>query len=854
MTPERYQRIKELFARVCDLPPGQRAAFLEQACGDDDDLRHEVETLLAHDDRTLPVKQRFSAAAALGLTGEQPRPPPQRGAPADPLPAQIGEFRIIRLIGQGGMGTVYEAEQSNPRRTIALKVIRPGIASEQVLRRFRFEAAVLGRLQHPGIAQIYQAGTATVRLTDGRTVEQPFFAMEYIRGRPLDEYAAARGLGTRARLGLLARICDAVHHAHQKGVIHRDLKPGNILVDERGQPKILDFGVARVTDADVQMTTLQTHVGQLIGTLPYMSPEQIAGDPHELDTRSDVYALGVICYQLLTGRLPCDLQGKTIPEAARLVAEAEPLPLSAVNRVFRGDLNTIVSKALEKDRRRRYQSACDLANDIRRFLADQPISARPATTMYQLRKFAQRNKAMVTVVVVAFVALVGALLRVTWERDRAIRAEQLAQQRLARIETETQNIRVINQFINDMLSAADPGHDGRDVRVADVLDRAAAGLAAQFENQPEVEAALRNTIGVTYTSLGLYQDAEPHLRRALALRRAALGEDDAQTLDSMTSLAGALKELGRLDEAEGLIRTTLAAARARRGPEDVETLRAANNLADILLKQGRLREAEQTWAAALAVQRRVLQRNDPLLLQTTNNLAQLLKRTNRPAEAEPLLRAALALQIENAGEEHPDTLVFMNNLSLVLQALGKLDEAEDILRKVIAIRRRTLGDHPATFTAISNLSRLISKRGRPAEAEEPARQALAGFEQYLGAENRMTLIARNNLASLLDELGRHDEADPLYRETLAVAKRALPPGHYMTLIFKRNHGGCLTALGRYQQAEPLLLSSYTGLKSALGPDNQHTRQALDNLITLYDRWGRPDEAARWRKVLAPEKP
>ncbi len=854
MTPERYQEVKRLFADACDLPPEAQAAFLDRMCAGDPELRADVETLLAHDDRTLPMKQRVSAATALGFGNMDAGAAVSPDVDPEALPARIGNYRILRRIGQGGMGTVYEAQQSNPRRTIALKVIRPGIASEQILRRFRFEAAVLGRLQHPGIAQIYEAGTAEVALGDGRTVEQPFFAMEYVCGRPLDEDAAKRRLGTRERLELLVSVCDAVQHAHQKGVIHRDLKPGNILVDERGQPKILDFGVARITDADVQMTTLQTHVGQLIGTLPYMSPEQIAGDPHELDTRSDVYALGVVCYQLLTGRLPYDLHGKTIPEAARTVVERSPVPLSAINRVFRGDLNTIVAKALEKDKQRRYQSASDLAADIRRFLTHQPIAARPPTTFYHLRKFARRNKAMVTVVVVAFVALAGALLRVTWERDRAIRAEHLARARLARIETETQNIRVINQFFTSMLAAADPGHDGRDVRVADVLDRAAAGLASQFENQPEVEAALRNTIGVTYTSLGLYKDAEPHLRRALALRRAALGENDAQTLDAMTSLAGALKELGRLDEAERLIRATLDAGRASRGPDDPETLRAANNLGDIQLIQGKLREAEQTWSAALDAQRRVLKRDDPLLLQTTNNLAQLLKRTNRPAEAEPLLREALALQVENAGEEHPDTLVFMNNLSLVLQALGKLDEAEDILQKVIEIRRRVLGDHPATFTAISNLSRLLRKRGRPADAEPLAREALGGFERCLGAENRLTLIARNNLASLLDELGRHGEADPLYRETLAGAERALPAGHYMTLIIQRNHGGCLTALGRYEQAEPLLLASYAGLKKKLGADHAHTRQALDKLIALYERWDRPDEAARWREALPADKP
>jgi tetratricopeptide (TPR) repeat protein/predicted Ser/Thr protein kinase len=323
------------------------------------------------------------------------------------IPAVIGHYRIIRLLGEGGMGAVYEAEQETPRRTIALKIIKPGFGSAGLLRRFEQEAQALGRLQHPGIAQIFEAGTAD---TDWGV--QPFFAMEYIRGKTLREYARDRRLTTEQRLELMAKVCEAAHHAHQRGLIHRDLKPGNIIVDETGQPKILDFGVARVTDSDMQATR-QTDVGQLVGTLAYMSPEQVLADPLELDTRSDVYALGVILYELLAGRLPYDLSSPKIHDAVQTILDTDPARLSSIQRIYRGDIETIVAKALEKDKGRRYSSAADLAEDIRRHLANQPIMARPPSAGYQLQKFYRRHKAGVIGTAAALVLATSSAV-VTW--------------------------------------------------------------------------------------------------------------------------------------------------------------------------------------------------------------------------------------------------------------------------------------------------------------------------------------------------------------------------------------------------------------------------------------------------------
>jgi len=335
-------------------------------------------------------------------------------------PSVIGRYRIIGLIGEGGMGSVYEAEQDTPRRTVALKIIRPAVANPEVLRRFEQESQALGRLQRPGIAQIYEAGTV-----DTGFGPQPYFAMEFVGGHSPREYSEAHKLTTRDRLEMVAKICDGVHHAHQRGLIHRDLKPGNILVDDTGQPKILDFGVARVTDSDAR-ATLQTDVGQLVGTLAYMSPEQGQADPLDIDIRTDVYALGVILYELLPGQLPYPIS-KKIHETIQTIREQDPMRLGAVNRSYRGDIETVVAKALEKDRARRYTSAAELAADIRRHLNDEPILARRPSASYQLQKFVRRNTALVAGAAAVFLVLVVGVITTSWMAAVAQEAQRDAE-------------------------------------------------------------------------------------------------------------------------------------------------------------------------------------------------------------------------------------------------------------------------------------------------------------------------------------------------------------------------------------------------------------------------------------------
>ena len=404
----------------------------------------------------------------------------------------IGGYRIIRMLGEGGMGAVYEAEQDRPRRSVALKVIRGVLASTELKRRFERESQTLARLHHSGIAQIYEAGSAET----GFGV-QPFFAMELIHGKSLVQYAEEHKLDIRQRLELMIKVCEAVQHAHERGIVHRDLKPGNILVDENGQPKILDFGLARATDADAQMTQ-QTVAGQILGTLAYMSPEQVLGDPLAVDTRSDIYALGVILYELLAKKLPYALSN-VLHEAVETIRVTEPPQLSSVNRAFRGDVETIVGKALEKEKARRYASAAELAADIGRFLHDEPIVARPPSTTYRIAKFARRHRVLVASTAIIFLVLVCGIAVSTWQAVKARRAQREAEKQAAIAQAVTDFLR------NDLLGQASAYQQSDpDIKVRTALDRAAAKVNEKFKNQPEVQMEILDTIGKTYGGMGVY--------------------------------------------------------------------------------------------------------------------------------------------------------------------------------------------------------------------------------------------------------------------------------------------------------------------------------------------------------------
>lgn len=751
------------------------------------------------------------------------------------LPDRIGGYRVLGLLGAGGMGQVFLAEQETPRRTVALKVIRPGPGSDQLFRRFQHEVSVLGMLRHHGIAQIYDAGVAEAQ---GRT--QPYFAMEYVKGRPIGEHAAAMRLDLRDRLDLFARVCDAVQHAHLKGVIHRDLKPGNIMVEESGQPKILDFGVARATDHDLQAVTLQTDIGQLVGTLPYMSPEQVSGDPAELDSRSDVYSLGVVLFELLAGRLPMDVRSRAVTEAIRAVTEDEIPRLCAVAKEIPADVDTIVAKSLNRDKSRRYQSAGDLADDIRRYLQDEPILARPPSSIYQLTKFAKRHKPLVGASLVVMLTVAVGVVGIAWQGLAAQRERKKAEAALEKAEAVT-------AFLTTMLSSADPGGlHGRDARIADVLPVASSRVESEMNHQPEIQATIWETIGATYFGLGMYPEAEMEFRRSYEKFKLALKDTSREAMRLRHNIAVVARHQGRLAEAESLLRET-AEQRARvLGPSDPDTLRTLDNLATVLRRQGKPGEAVQLYRDVLAAQERELGPVDEDTLDTRNNLALVLRDLGQLEEAEVLLKQTLEQKKRVYGlikVDHPEILTTRHNLARVMADMGRLDDAKRELQSILEARARELGpDHSHTLLTRLALADVLRRTGEHESAESMLNQIIETMMSRGGRQDATTLAARGYLAASLCARGEFALAEVQAREAVTEATQIHGENNWITADYQRELGWALAELGRTEESRAVLEASLRTLTDRLGSKHWRTRETREILARLLDRLGQTDEA------------
>jgi len=820
----------------------------------------------------------------------------------------IGQYKLLRKIGQGGMGTVYEARQENPRRAVALKLIRARSLSDELLRRFKQESAVLGRLQHPGIAQIYEAGMAH----NGKGQSVPFFAMEFVKGQTLTEFAAARKLGTRERLDLLAKVCDAVDHAHQKGVIHRDLKPANILVDESGQPKILDFGVARATDSDVQQCTMRTDIGQLIGTIPYMSPEQVGGDPNELDTRSDVYALGVIAYEMLAERMPYDLRKKMIHDAARVIREDEPAKLSSINRTLRGDVETIVVKALEKDKTRRYQSAESLASDIRRYLKDEPIAARPASTWYQLSKFGRRHKGLCAAVAAAFVLLVAGVIGTGYALGRALKAEsglteQLAETERARAaeaverdlaiklkgvaesnaaaeaearaaEAKERDLAVrlrgeaesnaaaevkarkvaqgVTGFVTRALRSADPlGSGDRDTTIVQAMQNAVKEIdAGAFKDDPDTEAELCDTIAVILQNNARYDEAEPLFSRAMAIREGMLDPHHPDIAKSLNNLAVLYYTLGEYDEAEPLCLRALEIREKALGPDDLDVAETLNTLGQIYEAQRERRKAEPIFKRALAIREKVLGPDRREVAESLTSLSQVYVQKRQSTEAEPLLTRAVAILEKALGPDDPGVAEGLSNLAQYYSSHRQYNAAESLFTRSLAIYEKAVGpDHPLVAQGLINLAALYKAQGKRVQAEELYKRSMAIWEKASRADHPEVAKSLESMAGILRKQRHYDDAETLYKRALAINEKAYGPDSLWVADTLNSMAGLYRAQNQIDKLEPLYERVVKIREGAL--KSGHPRVSVvgpwNSLAGLYKAQGRYEEsAAVYERALA----
>ncbi len=804
MSAERHARRKALFLDALDRPHGERQAFVRSAAADDTTLADEVLGMLA------------SETEHPDFLGSSPVADLLAGAAAPQILGKLGEFTVLRRIGEGSMGAVYEAQQERPRRRVALKVLHPGFVTPQQLRRFEFESEVLGRLEHPGIARIFQAGTSDV----GRGT-QPWFAMELVAGQPLTDWCRERSLPLHERLELLAKVADAVQHAHQRGIVHRDLKPANVLVGDDGQPKVLDFGIARTADAELQPQTLQTHAGTIVGTLQYMSPEQAAANPDAIDVRTDVYSLGVMLYELVAQRPPLELSRLPLHAALRKVLEDDPVPLRRAAPRAPADVAAIAHKALAKDKERRYAAAAELAADLRRFLRKEPIVAQPPSRWYRWRRFVARNRAAVAAAALAFVALLAGLSAALWQRNEAREA-------LGRAEG-------INRFLlRDLLMSPSPERLGREVRVVDVLGPAARHAERAFAGRPRIAADVLDAVGASYRALGLPHEAEQATTRALEL---LAGANDRLALRVRGHMVRVLTELDRARQAVELGEQVVAASLAELGADDADTLEHRAALAAARWNSGDQQRSIDEQQQLVADQRRVLGSEDPRTLSSSSQLAVDLAAHGEIATAQQLLTATIATQDRVLGREHPDTLTSRQNLGWMLTLGSSWQEAEAVYVELLPATAAVFGDdHPYTARVRLDMSQCPLRLQRIDEAESLVRQAIADLQRRLGPEHDWTIYGRMQLVDVF--FRKRDHAAALAEANAIVAVRR--PGGGEPL------GHALLKLGRAHQeanddraAAAAFREAADVLRAAFGKPTDYLAQALYNLGVATRNGGDP---------------
>ena len=831
MTPERWQQIQQILDTACEVPEEKRWAVVAEACAGDQTLQEEVETLLSHDDEV----DNFIEEPLWNLNRQEKTGPEKLpdALQSETGPRRVGHYRIEKLLGEGGMGEVFLAvREDDYEQRVALKLVSKGASRADLLSRFYTERQILAHLQHPDIARLLDGGA----LEDGR----PYFVMEYVEGEPIDRYCAKEGLSLRRRLQLFQRVCAAVHYAHQNLVVHRDLKASNILVTAEGEPRLLDFGIAKLLQTGGVAGASATMPGLVPMTPANASPEQILDEP--ITTACDIYALGVLLYRILAGRPPYRIEEFSFAELVQVICLDEPKkpstavleaeestadvlnqeamdveeveleeltsPLSPhekrrLRRRLEGDLDAIVMKALRKEPDQRYGSAAEMAEDIRRHLVGLPVMALRGTWVYYSTKFIRRNK----LAIVALLLIVGFAITATVQRSKALDERAQAIQARTLAEHNQDKAEEVTEFLTELFESADPDSTrGAEVSVRELLERGKLRIESELTEQPDIRAEILGTLGTVYQGLGLYSEALELKRKALDSRREVSTEDDPELADHINNLAKVLRLTGDYAKAEETYRKALK-MRERLGEESREIARTQNNLASALMSQGKYDQAEQLFLEALETRR------------------------------------------DLDGDNRRDVAVTLNSLGALYLHLGDFPSAEHRLQEALSLRSLSLGPQNTKVASTrSTLAQVFHGQRKLTEARESFEQALEVLRQLYGVNHFKVAMSERGYAALLLELGETSKACTLAEHSLSILQVSRPAGDWVVADAESVLGHCLLVKGHYQEAEGYLQKGYTELQIAQGEKSYFTRRAQDRIIQLYETWGKQEQAEAYRNV------
>ena len=841
MSDERSVLAAELFKQALDRPAEQRATFLDEACAGDVGLRRDVESLLKFNDDGNGFLGQPAIEIALKSFVNGALKANQR----------IATYKIVSHIGSGGMGEVYLGHDEKLNRRVALKLVRFGIRTEETARQFQREAQILASLNHPNIAQLY--GAEVTR--DGIS----FLVMEYVEGIRIDKYCVDNQLSIRDRLEMFRRVCGAVDYAHQRLIIHRDIKPANILITKEVEPKLLDFGIAKLLDPEASVTGEQTMTFAAAMTPEYASPEQVRGET--MTTASDVYSLGVIVYELLTGQRPYRIKTRNPAEIARAITEQEPTRPSTVvardsknSKLLKGDLDNIVLKAMRKETHRRYTSVEQFSEDIRRYLEGRPVTAHTDTFAYRARKFVTRHKAGGAAALLIVLTLVAGVVATLWQARVARHRAQIAMRERDHARTETSKAQRLNQFLQEMIgysAGTTPGSParakGRDATVIDMLDDASRRVETELADQPEVKAEMLSTIGRTYMVLAKYDKAATYLHEAYQANLKLYGPIRLETATVMYALANLSYLTGDYAAAESWFDKAVAAYRLHAKDANFELRQLCAILSDaafVMRARGRLNDAETLWREALSYAPRtpVSYRNN--LIVNKSFLAQLYLDRGDVSKADAMASEA-SQQLRAVGNPFPlaQALIDLGN---VRRFQHRYPESESLIEEGTKLFSKSQGeDHPNVAFGLTSLSAVYYDERRYDLAEQDARKALAIAEKS-SKTSHVYARASGMLGRILTATRRPAEAEPLLREALAVLETRVPRHSNPMATMLGNLGECLAAQARYAEAEPLLKESYEIVKTVHVPESPVLEEARQHLISLYDAWGKPQQAAVYR--------